>query len=83
MKNTKKLDAAKALLDWMVTPEAMALYAKNFAVLAMPGVAKPLEFVPADYEQRLVKNDFSWSAKNRDKIISEWIKRYDAKSEAK
>ena len=83
MKNTKKLDAAKALMDWMVTPEAMALYAKNFAVLAMPGVAKPLEFVPADYEQRLVKNDFSWSAKNRDKIIAEWIKRYDAKSEAK
>jgi iron(III) transport system substrate-binding protein len=83
MKNTKKLDAARALMDWMVTPEAMALYAKNFAVLAMPGIAKPLEFVPADYEQRLVKNDFAWSAKNRDKIITEWIKRYDAKSEAK
>jgi len=83
MKNTKKLDAAKALMDWMVTPEAMALYAKNFAVLAMPGVAKPLDFVPADYEQRLVKNDFAWSAKNRDKIIAEWTKRYDAKSEAK
>ena len=83
MKNTKKLDAAKAMMDWMVTPEAMALYAKNFAVLAMPGVAKPLEFVPADYEQRLVKNDFAWSAKNRDKIITEWIKRYDAKSKAK
>ncbi len=83
MKNTKKLDAARALMDWMVTPEAMALYAKNFAVLAMPGIAKPLEFVPADYEQRLVKNDFAWSAKNRDKIIAEWIKRYDAKSEAK
>jgi iron(III) transport system substrate-binding protein len=83
MKNTKKLDAARALMDGMVTPEAMALYAKNFAVLAMPGIAKPLEFVPADYEQRLVKNDFAWSAKNRDKIIAEWIKRYDAKSEAK
>jgi len=83
MKNTKKLDAAKAMMDWMVTPEAMALYAKNFAVLAMPGIAKPLDFVPADYEQRLVKNDFAWSAKNRDKIIGEWIKRYDAKSEAK
>lgn len=83
MKTTKKLDAARALMDWMVTPEAMALYAKNFAVLAMPGIAKPLDFVPADYEQRLVKNDFAWSAKNRDKIIAEWTKRYDAKSEAK
>jgi iron(III) transport system substrate-binding protein len=83
MKTTKKADAAKALMDWMVTPEAMALYAKNFAVLAVPGIAKPLEFVPADYEQRLVKNDFAWSAKNRDKILAEWTKRYDAKSEAK
>ena len=53
------------------------------AVLAVPGIAKPLDFVPADYEQRLIKNDFSWSAKNRDKILAEWLKRYDAKSEAK
>ncbi len=83
MKNTKKLDAAKALMDWMVTPAAMELYGKNFAVLAVPGIAKPLEFVPADYEQRLIKNDFAWSAKNRDKILAEWLKRYDSKSEAK
>jgi iron(III) transport system substrate-binding protein len=83
MKNTKKLDAAKALMDWMITPAAMELYSKNFAVLSVPGIAKPLDFVPADYEQRLIKNDFSWSAKNRDKILAEWLKRYDAKSEAK
>ena len=83
MKNTKKLDAAKALMDWMITPEAMALYAKNFAVLAVPGIAQPLEFIPADYEKRLAKIDFAWSAKNRDKILAEWTKRYDAKSEKK
>ncbi|MCC6867771.1 MAG: putative 2-aminoethylphosphonate ABC transporter substrate-binding protein [Burkholderiales bacterium] len=83
MKNTKKLDAAKKLMDWMVTPAAMELYGKNFAVLAVPGIAKPLDFVPADYEQRLIKNDFAWSAKNRDKILAEWTKRYDGKSEAK
>ncbi len=83
MKGTKKLEAAKALMDWLVTPAAMELYAKNFAILAMPGMAKPLDYVPADYEKRLVKNDFAWSAKNRDKIISEWLKRYDGKSEPK
>ena len=81
MKNTKKLDAAKAVMDWLATPGAMELFSKNFAVLAVPGIAKPLEFVPADYEKRLVKNDFAWSAKNRDKILAEWNKRYDAKSE--
>jgi len=83
MKTTKKLEAARSLMDWLATPAAMELYSKNFAVLAMPGIAKPLEFVPADYEKRLVKNDFAWSAKNRDKIITEWMKRYDAKSEPK
>jgi len=83
MKTTKKLDAAKSLMDWLASTEAMQLYSANFAVLAVPGIAKPLEFVPADYEKRLVKNDFAWSAKNRDKIITEWLKRYDAKSEPK
>ncbi len=37
-------------MDWLATPDAMELFAKNFAVLAMPGMAKPLDFVPADYE---------------------------------
>lgn len=83
MKTTKKADAAKALMDWMITPAAMELYGKNFAVLAVPGIAKPLDFVPADYEARLIKNDFAWSAKQRDKILAEWLKRYDAKSEPK
>jgi iron(III) transport system substrate-binding protein len=80
MKTTKKLDASRKLMDWLATPTAMELFAKNFAVVAIPGIAKPLEFVPADYEKRLVKNDFSWSAKNRDRILAEWTKRYNAKS---
>jgi iron(III) transport system substrate-binding protein len=83
VKGTKKLSAAKNLMDWLATPGAMELYAKNFAVLAMSGVAKPLDFVPADYEKRLVKNDFAWSAKNRDRILVEWNKRYNAKAEPK
>jgi iron(III) transport system substrate-binding protein len=83
MKNTKKVEAARALMDWLATPAAMELFAKNFAVLAMPGMAKPLDYVPSDYEKRLVKNDFAWSAKNRDKILAEWTKRYDGKSEPK
>jgi|ERR1043166_4202911 len=83
MKATKKVEAARKLMDWLATPEAMALFSKNFAVVALPGVAKPLEFVPADYEKRLIKNDFAWEAQNRDKILAEWTKRYDAKSAPK
>jgi len=83
MKNTKKVEAARALMDWLATEDAMKLYAKNFAVLAMPGKAEQLEFIPVDYEKRLIKNDFAWSAKNREKILAEWTKRYDGKSEPK
>jgi iron(III) transport system substrate-binding protein len=46
----------------------------------MPGMSKQLEFIPVDYEKRLIKNDFEWSAKNRERILAEWTKRYNSKS---
>jgi iron(III) transport system substrate-binding protein len=78
---TKKLDAAKKLADWASSKDAMLLYGKNFAITAQPGVAAPLANVPRDYEARLVKMDFNWAAENRERILAEWNKRYNAKSE--
>jgi iron(III) transport system substrate-binding protein len=83
MKSSKKQAAARKLMDWSVTKEANELYAKNYAIVAMPGVAKPLPNLPSNYESMLVKNDFAWAAKNRDRILAEWEKRYNAKAEAK
>jgi len=80
-KGTKKLAAAKKLADWASSKNAMILYGKNFAITAQPGVAEPLANIPKDYEQRLIKMDFSWSAKNRERILAEWTKRYNVKSE--
>jgi iron(III) transport system substrate-binding protein len=80
-KGTKKLDAAKKLADWASSKDAMMLYGKNFAITAMPGVAAPLANVPKDYESRLVKKDFYYEADNRERILAEWNKRYNAKSE--
>jgi iron(III) transport system substrate-binding protein len=82
-KGTKNLAAAQKLLDWGATDEAMGLYAKNFAVVAVPSLSQKLEFVPADFASRLVKNDFAWAAKNRDKILTEWSKRYESKAAPK
>jgi len=82
-KGTKKLDAAKKLADWASSKDAMLLYGKNFAITAQPGVAAPLANVPKDYEARLVKMDFSWAAENRERILDEWNKRYNSKSEKK
>ena len=81
MKNTKKLEAAKKLADWASSKDAMVLYGKNFAITAQPGVAPPLANIPADYEKRLVKMDFKVAADNRERILAEWTKRYDVKSE--
>jgi iron(III) transport system substrate-binding protein len=82
-KGTKKLDAAKKLADWASSKDAMLLYGKNFAITAQPGIAAPLPNVPKDYEARLVKMDFTWAADNRERILDEWNKRYNAKSEPK
>jgi iron(III) transport system substrate-binding protein len=80
-KGTKKIDAARKLADWASSKDAMLLYGKNFAITAQPGVAAPLANVPKDYEARLVKMDFGWAADNRERILAEWMKRYNAKSE--
>lgn len=83
VKGTKKLAAAKQLADWSVTRKANEIYNEGYAVVAMPGVAKPVEHYPADIAAKMIKNDFEWAAKNRETILAEWAKRYDSKSESK
>ncbi len=80
-KGTKKLQAAQKLADWASSKDAMLLYGKNFAITAQPGVAEPLTSVPKDYESRLVKMDFAAVAESRERVLAEWTKRYNAKSE--
>jgi iron(III) transport system substrate-binding protein len=83
LKTTKKPDAAKALADWAVSRKANELYANNFAVVALPGVQERLQFVDGEIESQLAKNDFAWAAANRERILAEWSKRYEAKAEKK
>src|SRR5258705_545770 len=58
MKNTKKMDAAKKLMDWVATKEANEAYSKNFAIVSHPDVKPALANIPADLEKRLIKSDF-------------------------
>jgi len=83
VKGTPHFEAAKKLADWTSSLEANQLYAKNFAVVAIPGIATRLKYVPNDYEKRLVKNDFEWMGENRGVVLAEWQKRYSTKSEPK
>ena len=67
--------AAKQFLDWAISDEAMALYAKYFAAVGVAGFPVP-EGLPKDVSKVVFPNDFDWSAKNRDRILAEWQKRY-------
>ena len=83
VKGTKNLEAVKKFVDWTVTEKAMKLYNEGYAVVAIAKLAKPIEFLPDNMIQHMIKNDFQWAATNRAKILAEWSKRYDAKSEPK
>jgi iron(III) transport system substrate-binding protein len=80
---TGKLEAAKTLVDWSITRKANEMYNTGYAVVAMPGVAKPVEHFPPNLLEKMIDNDFEWAANNRKAILAEWLKRYDSKSEAK
>jgi len=80
---TDKLEAAKTLLDWSITLTANEMYNTGYAVVAMPGVAKPVKHFPEGLLDAMIENDFEWAANNRKAILTEWQKRYDSKSEPK
>lgn len=83
LKGSKNMAAAKTLADWTVTKKANEMYNKGYAVVAYPGVAKPVKHFPAEIATSMIDNDFAWAASNRKRILSEWQKRYDSKSDPK
>ncbi|MFH1137287.1 MAG: putative 2-aminoethylphosphonate ABC transporter substrate-binding protein [Pseudomonadota bacterium] len=75
--------AAKTFLDWAIGRDVMKLYSKVYPVTAYD-VGSPIpEGYPAKPEAQLIENDFDWAAKNRQRILDEWSKRYDSKSDPK
>ena len=83
VKGTKNLEAAQKLVDWTVSKKANELYGKYYAIVAMPGINAAPPNYPAGADQAMVKNDLGWMAKERDRILAEWTKRYDGKSAPK
>ncbi len=83
VKGTKNMDAAQKLVDWTITKKANELYGKYYAIVAMPGINAAPPNYPAGADQAMVKNDLGWMAKERDRILAEWTKRYDGKSAPK
>jgi iron(III) transport system substrate-binding protein len=53
----------------------MKLYAQYFAAVGVTGFPTPAG-LPTDVTKVVYPNDFEWSAKNRDRILAEWSRRY-------
>jgi iron(III) transport system substrate-binding protein len=70
-----KNPAAKQFLDWALTDESLKIASQFFAAVSVPGFPVP-EGLPKDISKVVFPNDFDWSAKNRDRILAEWQKRY-------
>lgn len=76
--------AAQTFLSWAISPEVSAKYAENFAITAVKTDTPIPTGYPANPAAQLTqKNDFNWAAENRDRILAEWTRRYDVKSEPK
>ncbi len=74
-KKGAKNPAAKQFLDWAISDDSLRLVANFFAAVSVPGFPVP-EGLPKDISKVVFPNDFEWSAKNRDRILAEWQKRY-------
>jgi len=83
LKTTKKLAAAKKLMDWHISPNAMRVFNQYLPIIAIPEMATPVPHFPGNTLERMINNDFGWAASNRSRILGKWQKRYDAKSEPK
>ena len=83
MTGTKNLADARTFIDWTVTGPAMEIYAARYSVVAMPVKIQEREHFPPEVQERMINNDFVWAAKNKGRLVAEWRKRYDGKTEPK
>lgn len=83
VKGSKKLDIAKQVADWAASKAANELYSKYYAIVAHPEVKNVPKNYPAEAEARMAKIDFQKMADERERVLMEWSKRYEAKAAPK
>jgi iron(III) transport system substrate-binding protein len=80
-KNVKP--AAKVFADWAISPAAFSHYTKYCAVVSHDQFTSVPPGYPTKPLEQLSKLNLRWAAANRDRILSEWNRRYGGKSEPK
>lgn len=80
IKGTSQLALARRIADWATTAEANGIYAQSYSIVAHPRVQIPPSIALSHAEARMAKVSLLWMAENRERIIAEWTRRYDAKA---
>jgi iron(III) transport system substrate-binding protein len=83
VKGTKNLAVVKKIADWAASREANEIYSKYYAVVAHPAVKNFPPNYPPDAEARMAKVDFQKMADDRERVLKEWSRRYEAKAAKK
>lgn len=83
IKGSKNPEPAKVLINWGASREAHELFNKYYGAVGMDGLNKgPPNSIPNGAE-KAANYSVEWSIDNRQRILTEWAKRYDSKSEPK
>ncbi len=73
-------EEARILMDWIISEKAMRMYNEGYAVIGITELAKPVKYFPENIIDAMIDNDFEWAARNRERILAEWSRRYEGKS---
>ena len=85
MSGTDNLPDAKRLMDWTLG-RGMSLFGERQSIIADPSKITKDPQLPDFYDEvqaKLINNNFVWAAANKTRIVGEWKKRYDGKTEPK
>jgi iron(III) transport system substrate-binding protein len=80
-KGSRHPDAAKTMIDWSVSKEASEVFNKYYGIVGVPGLNNGPENSVPDGDTHAANYSIDWAITNRDRILAEWTKRYEAKSE--
>ncbi|RYF56409.1 MAG: putative 2-aminoethylphosphonate ABC transporter substrate-binding protein [Comamonadaceae bacterium] len=83
MKGSPRMAAAKVVADWTTTKGANEQFNKFTAVVSHPDVKEVPPNYPSNAETMMADDNVRQAVDNQERLIAEWTKRYDAKSEPK
>ena len=72
LKGCKNIEAAKKLIDWLGTKEAMELVGQTRSKVTRPGVSGQVKIMP-----KLIKYNAVWAGENKKRIMRTWKSKFE------